>query len=98
MSRSYKKNPVLTEPSTNHRYHPRSKAIANRVVRRHFKQDLRQHMELNNFDELVNLNGTAYKQYFPSYDINDYAFDLRDYSLSERLRMNAAQVRKYFRK
>lgn len=60
MSRSYKKNPVVTDGSSGSTQH--SKKIANRKLRRH----------LNNSDEL--LQGSKYKRHSESYEIHDWKF------------------------
>ena len=62
MSRSYKKNPVVTDGSARNTQH--SKRLASRRLRR----------SLNNSDEL--LQGSRYKRHTCSYDIHDYAFRL----------------------
>ena len=58
MSRSYKKNPVVTDGSPHNTQH--SKRLASRRLRR----------SLNNGDEL--LQGSKYKRHTCSYDIHDY--------------------------
>lgn len=58
MSRSYKKNPVVTDGSPGNTQY--SKRLASRRLRR----------ELNNSDEL--LQGSKYKRHTCSYDIHDY--------------------------
>lgn len=60
MSRSYKKNPVVTDGSANNTQH--SKRLASRRLRR----------SLNGSDEL--LQGSKYKRHTCSYDIHDWAF------------------------
>ena len=62
MSRSYKKNPVVTDGSAHSTQH--SKRLASRRLRR----------SLNNGDEL--LQGSKYKKHTCSYSIHDYAFRL----------------------
>ena len=97
MSRSYKKNPIVTEPSTNHRNYPRPKTIVNRIVRRHLKHELRKEIS-SHFDDVISLGASGYKKYYESYYINDYAFDLRDIDSSTRSQMNDDEIRQYYQK
>ena len=39
MSRSYRKNLILTDPSTNHRYKPSRKQVASRITRAKLKRN-----------------------------------------------------------
>lgn len=61
MSRSYRKNPIITEQSHTHNVW-KMKRLANKKVR-HSK-------------ELDIPNGSKYKRYMCPWDINDYSFDL----------------------
>lgn len=97
MSRSYKKNPIVTEPSTNHRNYPRPKTIVNRIVRRHLKCELRKGIS-SHFDDVIPLGASGYKKYYDSYYINDYAFDLRDIDAFKRSQMNGDEIRQYYQK
>ena len=58
MSRSYRKNPVVTDNNDSHQ----SKKLASRSLRR----------KLKNSDEL--LKGSSYKKHYESWDICDYKF------------------------
>ena len=60
MSRTYKKNPYITDNSNSHEM----KKIASRVTRR----------KLNSSDSII--TGSKYKRFFDSYDICDYKFRL----------------------
>lgn len=91
MSRSFRKTPVLTDPSTNHRYQPRMKAIANRTVRRRLKQQLYR----MDGDNVLNPLHNSFKKLYPSYDIVDYRADLR---ACDRHTMSAADIREYYNK
>lgn len=98
MSRSYKKNPVVTDPSTNHRYKPRPKAIANRVIRRKFAQELVQSLRDNTLENLVQSNHKLYTKQYPSWDIVDYRADLRTYDQHDLDELPEETVRLYYRK
>lgn len=98
VSRSYRKHPVLTDPSTNHRYKPRPKAIANRTVRRQFNQDLKHKIDQNDLDSVASFEHALYKRQYPSWDIVDYRFDLRSYSNAELSSLSDKLIRIYYRK
>lgn len=98
MSRSYRKHPVLTDPSTNHRYKPRPKTLANRRVRSRLRQELRRVASRYEFDGLFSTNNSLYKRYYPSWDIVDYRTDLRQYTVKELQAFPADLIRTYYRK
>lgn len=79
MSRSYKKSPVVTDASTHHRYHPRPKAIANRIVRHKANRQLKLKLDTDDLDNLVVSTNNTYRREYSSYDIVDYRSDLRAY-------------------
>lgn len=58
MSRSYRKNLILTDSSTNHRYKPSRKQVASRVTRAKLKRN----------PYLTD----SYKRVYDSWDIIDY--------------------------
>lgn len=66
MSRSYRKNLILTDSSTNHRYKPTDKQVASRVTRAKLKRN----------PYLTD----SYKKVYDSWDIIDYKsrYDLAD--------------------
>lgn len=72
MSRSYRKNLVLTDRSTNHRYkfQPDNKTIANRATRRKNKRELQNAVE--NYDNYSFINNKQYRKLYESYNIVDY--------------------------
>lgn len=98
MSRSYRKHPVLTDPSTNHRYKPRPKTLANRRVRSRLRQELRRVASRYEFDRLLTTNYSLYKRYYPSWDIIDYRTDLRRYTVKELEAFPADLIRAYYQK
>lgn len=66
MSRSYRKNLVLTDSSTNHRYKPSRKQVASRITRAKLKRN----------PDLTE----SYKRVYDSWDIIDYKsrYDLKN--------------------
>jgi hypothetical protein len=58
MSRSYRKNLILTDNSSNHRYKPSRKQVASRITRAKLKHN----------PDLT----TVYKKVYDSYDIVDF--------------------------
>ena len=98
MSRSYRKHPVLTDPSTNHRYKPRHKTLSNRCVRSRLRQELRRVASRYEFDRLLTTNHSLYKRYYSSWDIVDYRTDLRQYTVKELEAFPANLIRTYYRK
>ena len=67
MSRSYKKHPVLKDSSTNHRDGLRPKAIANRIVRRQGKNNIKHVTELTASDDLLPESRTTYHETFTNH-------------------------------
>lgn len=98
MSRSYRKHPVLTDPSTNHRYRPRPKTLANKRVRSRLRQELQRQAGRYEFDTLVSTNHALYKRYYPSWDIIDYRTDLRCYTPKELAAFPDDLIRAYYQK
>lgn len=73
MSRSYRKHLILTDSSTNHRYHPTAKEIANRRTRRVLRQKLTDDMWRDNTGhDVFNVNHNKYRKLTESWDIYDY--------------------------
>jgi len=98
VSRSYRKHPILTDPSTNHRYKPRPKAIANRSVRRRLSQELKHKLDQNDLDSVASFDHALYKHQYPSWDIIDYRSDLRSYSNAELSSLSDKSIRIYYGK
>ena len=97
MSRSYKKLPVITDSNTNHRYQPSNKAIANRVLRKRLKFEI-QKFNQDDSNTVPSQKKSTFKKYYPSYDICDYRFDLRDLNKSELAGIPEDSIRKYYQK
>lgn len=71
MSRSYKKNPVLTDGHC--RTTKETKQIANRCVRHHNKRITSGYlMRESRYRDILTLDGVSYKRFFCSYNIHDY--------------------------
>ena len=71
MSRSYKKNPILTDGHC--RTTKQTKQIANRCVRRRNKRITSGYlMREPRYRDILTLDGMSYKRFFCSYDIHDY--------------------------
>lgn len=98
VSRSYRKHPILTDPSTNHRYKPRPKAIANRSVRRQFNQELKHKTDQNDLDSVASFGHALYKRQYPSWDIVDYRSDLRSYTNAQFSSLSEKSIRIYYGK
>lgn len=68
MSRSYRKNLILTDPSTNHRYKPSRKQVASRLTRARLKRHPEQTKQFRKVYDSYNI--IDYKsRYQPEYDM-----------------------------
>jgi hypothetical protein len=71
MSRSYKKHPYYTDG--HRRTTKETKQIANRCVRRRNKRIVFGYLyRESNYQDILCLDGMAYKKFFCSWDIHDY--------------------------
>lgn len=97
MSRSYKKTPIITDNNKNHRYSRRTKAIANRIVRRKLKDELIQTLK-NDKTPATITNKKAFRKYFQTYKICDFKFDFRALDKTYKNSLTEPEIRKYYQK